>query len=99
MKRGKTNAKRKPLAVVVEPVVQPPYVPYMKKIGAAKRKILREGMKHLKDKFNARYSVKEAMGQFWIVDKWDDKHTLAMSPYRQHADNIAEALNIWVQLP
>ena len=99
MKRGNTNAKRKPLAVAVEPVVQPPYVPYMKRLNTLQKKLLRQGMRTLKDRFNARYAVKPAMGQFWIVDKHSDSRILAMSPNEADANTIAEALSICVQLP
>ena len=81
------------------PIVQPPYVPYMKKLNALQKKLLRQGMKTLKDRFNARYSVKTAMGQFWIVDKFSDSRCVAMTPNETDANNIAEALSIWVQLP
>ena len=99
MKRGSTKAKREPLAVVVEPVVQPPYVPYTKRLNALQKKLLRQGMQTLKDRFNARYAVKPSMGQFWIVDKHSDSRILAMSPNEADANTIAEALSIWVQLP
>ena len=80
-------------------VVQPPHVPYMKRLNALQKKLLLQGMQALKDRFNARYAVKPSMGQFWIVDKASDSRILAMSPNETDANNIAEALSIWVQLP
>ena len=99
MKRAVGKAKEQVVGRSKDAVVQPPYVPYMKRLNALKKKLLRKGMRTLKDRFNARYAVKPSMGQFWIVDKASDSRILAMSPNETDANNIAEALSIWVQLP